>query len=117
MNRGFTLVEVLVSVVIIFAIGTTLTQISSQNVNVLQSVKKDLISYNSVVLNSTHSYRSLNDFLKIQNIPSIDAKVSKRDKDVGSFPLVTAKGLRVNYGVSKNIIKIKEETSGYFRLK
>ena len=64
MNRAFTLLEVLVSVVIVFMIGMTLTQISSQNVNVLQSVKDDISSYDSAILYATNEYRDLNSYLK-----------------------------------------------------
>ena len=117
MNRAFTLLEVLVSVVIVFMIGMTLTQISSQNVNVLQSVKDDMNSYDSAILYTTNEYRDLNSYLNIAEAPKFEVIVERKSLDLSSDAVMITKDFIISYNISKDRIKIDDETKAYYRIK
>ena len=116
MSKAFTLIEVLISVVIIFMIGMTFVKISSQNVNVLQSAKVEMNSYSSAVINSSSEYRSLNDYIVFRDIPRTDAVVEKKRVDLGVFPLVSTEEFSINYTLQNEKVKINDETKSYFRI-
>ena len=117
MTKAFTLLEVLVSVVILFMIGMTLVQISSQNVHALENLKIDRNSYASAVINSHNEYASLYDYLYIYEIPKFDVRVEKKNIIIGEVPLISTKQFKIVYTLSKDIIKINDESKAYYRIK
>jgi len=117
MNKSFTLIEVLVSVFLIVIIGLTLTKISSQNINIMQSVKLDHTHLNSVVINNTNDYRDIDDYLNIRDIPGYDYKVEKKRKEISSSSFVLNDNFIVNYILEKEIIVSDDEQQAFFRIK
>ena len=118
MNKAFTLLEVLISVVLVFMIGEALTKISSQNINVMESVKKNMTCFDSVMLNSTNDYRDLNSYLSIKDIPLYDALVEKKTPQiVKNRNIIIDKDFIINYTINKESLKINNETKSYFRIK
>ncbi len=117
MNKSFTLIEVLVSVFLIVIIGITLTKISSQNVNIMQSVKLDYTYLNSTVINNTNDYRDIDDYLNIKDIPGYDYKVEKKRKQISSSSFMLKDDFIVNYTLEKEIIVSDDEKQTFFRIK
>jgi hypothetical protein len=98
-------------------LGMALVKISSQNVNVLQSVKDDINSYASAVINNSNEYRTLKDYISIIDIPKPDVQVEKKNIDLGGFSLISTKEFTLGYNLQHDQIKINNETKSYFRIK
>ena len=117
MNKAFTLIEVLVSVFLIFIIGFTLTKISSQNISTIQSSKQDYTYLYSSVLNSTHQYKDINDYLEIQDIPKYSHTIEKKEEDLSFSSIVLTDSFVVNYNLKKESIKSDTNTKAFLRIK
>lgn len=116
MNRGFTLIEVIVSVVLIFILGVALLQISSQNTNILESSKKDKVYLHSLALHSFNEYKDLDDYVSLTDIPRYDLKISKKTSIIGTSEF-EFKGVKIKYVLNKITIKLDDETKSYFEIK
>lgn len=116
-KKAFTLIEVLVSVMLIFIIGFTLTKISSQNINTLQKAKDNYVYLYSAVINSTHEYRDINDYIGIRDIPKYDLSVEKRKDELSTTSLELAENFIINYILEKESIKDDNQTKSFFRIK
>jgi len=116
-KKGFTLIEVLVSVLLVFMIGFTLTKISSQNINTIQSTKEDLTYLYSTIIHSTHEYRDINDYLGINEIPQYTYSIEKKKSDLGSSSIVLSETFIINYNLEKESIKSDTNTKSFFRIK
>ena len=116
-RKAFTLIEVLISVVIIFIISMALVKISAQNFNILKGLETDKSSYASAVLNSSSDYRSLYDYINIRDIERFDSIVERKNIYIGSFPLVSMEKFQINYSIEKEKIKIDNEVRVYVKIK
>ena len=117
MTKSFTLIEVLVSVVLIFMIGFALTKISSQNINTIQNIKNDNSYLYSTVINSTHDYRDIKDYLSIENIPEHDYEVEKKTIFLGTTSLVIRDDFVINFNLEKESVKSDTKQKTFFRIK
>lgn len=117
MNKAFTLIEVLVSVFLIFIIGFALAKISSQNVNTIQSTKSDITYLYSAVINSSHQYKDINDYLEIRDIPKYNYKVEKKQDELGIVSRPLSETFIISYRLEKERIKSDETTKSFFRIK
>lgn len=117
MTKSFTLIEVLVSVLLIFMIGFALTKISSQNINTIESMKKDNSYLFSAVINSTHNYRDINDYLSIRDIPKYNNTVEKKKIDLGFSSLVLRDDFVIDYNLEKESILSDTIQKTFFRIK
>jgi Tfp pilus assembly protein PilV len=116
-KKAFTLIEVLVSVLLIFIMGFTLTKISSQNINTLQSSKEDYIYLYSAVVNSSHEYKDINDFIDIRDIPKYTIRVEKTNEVISVTSLSLIEGFKINYTTKKESIKNGKQTKAFFLIK
>lgn len=116
-KNAFTLIEVLVSVMLIFIIGFTLTKISSQNINTLQKAKEDYTYLYSSVVNSTHEYRDINDYIGIRDIPKFDLRVEKKKANLSTTSKELTETFVISYILEKESIKDDKQTKSFFRIK
>jgi prepilin-type N-terminal cleavage/methylation domain-containing protein len=116
-KRAFTLIEVLVSVMLIFIIGFTLTKISSQNINTIQSSKDDITYLYSTVVTTSNEYRDINDYLAIKDIPRYSYTVETKKVDLGSSSIVLSETFVINYNLERENIKSDYTTKSFFRIK
>lgn len=116
-KSSFTLIEVLVSVFLIFIIGFTLTKISSQNINTIQSSKSDFTYLYSTVINSMHGYKNINDYINIKNIPKYLYKIEKKEEDLEYSSIVVTDTFIINYNLKKESILSDENSKSFFRIK
>lgn len=117
MNKAFTLIEVLVSVFLIFIIGFALTKISSQNINTIQSINNNNTYLYSTVVNSTHEYRDINDYLSIKDIPLYDNKIEKKKTELGFSSLVIREDFIININLEKESISSDSTKKTFFHIK
>lgn len=116
-KKAFTLIEVLVSVFLIFIIGMTLMKISSQNITTIQSAKNDYTDLYSTVVHSTHEYRDINDYLSIKDIPKYTIRVEEKKTNLGGSSIELTKNFIINYTLEKESIKDDQQTKSFFRIK
>ena len=116
-KKAFTLIEVLVSVFLIFIIGFTLTKISSQNINTIQDSKEDYTYLYSAVVNSTNEYRDINDFLGIRDIPKYEITVEKKREVLSITSLELTETFVINYTTEQESIKDDKATKSFFHIK
>jgi hypothetical protein len=115
-EKAFTLIEVLVSVVLIFIIGMTLTKVSSQNTNTLYAVKHDFTFLDSAALNSDQDYKDINDYIKIQDIPKFNYRIEKKEDIIGESVLPITDQFMINYTLKKEELKSEKSSHAYFRI-
>ena len=117
MTKSFTLIEVLVSVMLIFMIGFALTKISSQNINTIQSIQNENSYLYSAVIHSTHNYRDINDYLSIRDIPKYNNTVEKKKTDLGFSSLALRDDFVIDFNLEKESIKSDTIQKTFFRIK
>jgi prepilin-type N-terminal cleavage/methylation domain-containing protein len=118
-KRGFTLIEVVVSVALIFVIGLALNKIALSNVETLENYKNYNKSFTSAPLNSSNEYKDINSYFGFGNsasVPVIDKSVSKRSENIGGSVVPYGNGLTITYSLNKKIIKIDDETTVYISI-
>lgn len=116
-KKAFTLLEVLISVLLIFMLGMALIKISSQNINILETVKKDVSYLDSLIVNSDNDYKDINSYTSIKDLPKYEATVTKKTYDLSSSSIILRDDFIINYEIKREKIEINDETKAYFRIK
>lgn len=116
-KNAFTLIEVLVSVLLVVMMGLTLVKISSQNINTLQTVKEDYTYLYSSALNSIHDYKEIDDFITISDIPKYNLRVEKQKDIFVTTTINLTNYFVIAYTIEKESIKDEQQTKSFFRIK
>lgn len=115
MQNSFTLLEVLISVVLIFIIGMSLTEISNNNTNAIIKDRNTNYEMASLVIQSSNTYREIRDYFKIQDIPNPDILVDRKKEFLYSNVLVLDENNSLEILTEKETININDETLTFFR--
>jgi prepilin-type N-terminal cleavage/methylation domain-containing protein len=80
MKRGFTLLEVLVSVSLLFVVGMALTEVSTKNLQSIEVYHNTHDMLSSLVLHNNNHYRHINDYSGFQGVSTWDIVAHKNIK-------------------------------------
>ncbi len=116
-KKAFSLIEVIVAMTLIVIIGLTLAEISSQNINTIQSAKEDKTYLHSLALNSTNMYKNIKDYSNIKDIPIADYTIEKSTKELGMVSFELIDGFSFEFFYEEIIIKDAYEEKSYFAIK
>lgn len=115
MRNSFTLLEILISVVLIFIIGMSLTEISNNNTNAIIKDKNTRFELASLVIQSSNTYREIRDYFKIKDIPNPDILVDRKKEFLYNSMIVLDENTSVEVSAEKETVIINDETLTFFR--
>lgn len=118
MSKGFTLIEVIVSVVLIFFIGLALNKISTANVDGLRNLDKHKVCLASAVINSKDEFNKIDSYLDfdVLNLQKYDYDVYRKKDFLRETKLEIGEHLKISYVINKYDIKVDDEKTTFIKI-
>ena len=117
MRKSFTLIEVAVSVILLFTIGLALSDIAKSNTDILFKSKDTTYGKFSFLAYDPSEFKDFKDYLKIKEIPIENGDVKKRVDFLYSLSLPLNEKVVISLEGNKESLKIGEATNAFFRFK
>lgn len=119
MRDGFTLLEVLASVVLLFIIGMALTEISSKNLKSIEHYRNTHYGLASLAIYNENDYRDINDYSSLSGIPKWDITASKKIEFENelSYQITEDESSIITITVEKITINLDGQDSVFYRFR
>lgn len=119
MRQGFTLIEVVVSAVLIAVIGVSLIKLSTSNIEGVEYSREKRYDLFSLVLYKVSKLGHINDYSKIPDIKIPNWKVDTSEEDVltKEYDLTEDTNKTISVNIYKERIVMDGDGVDFFRLK
>lgn len=117
-KQGFTLIEVVVSVVLLAIIGIALIKLSSANIEGVIYSKESRLDLNSIPLFSKDKLSRVDDYSKIKDIDMPDLSVDKGSEDeLRTYEYIMDTNLTLELKLIKQDIELGSQGARYYRFR
>lgn len=117
MKGGFTLIEVLASVALLFIVGMALVEISAINTDAYEQYSTIRFDQAPLVTFNPNTFREISDYSALQNVPTQDLLVDKKRDFLTEQILMVSETETLTLIYEKETLELGDETIAVFRFR